>query len=124
MIKKHNSIVRAEKIINSFINSMHLNDNIDGVVEVFKEIDKQGYVMKLYKCFEPERDLCIWIYEDLENKTIHSIIGNHINCNELNQAVGDNLKYGQYPVVSDIKKEIVTNLLEKVYKHYSKKVRI
>ena len=40
MIKKHNSIVRAEKIINSFINSMHYNDNLDGVVEVFKENDK------------------------------------------------------------------------------------
>lgn len=124
MIKKHNSIVRAEKIINSFINSMHYNDNLDGVVEVFKENDKQGYVMKIYKDYNPENDLCVWVYEDFNNRTIHTIIGNHNNCDKLNHYVGEDLKYNEYPIISNIKKEIVSDLVEKIYNHYNKSIKL
>lgn len=124
IIKKHKSLTRAEQIINSFINSMYQNDNLDGVVEVFKEKDKQGYVMKLYKTYDPESDICLWVYEDLNRKTIHTIMGNHNNCDDLNCYDGDDLVYNQYPVVTDIKKKIVSNLVEYIYDHYGKDMRL
>lgn len=123
MIKKHNSLTRAEKIINSFINSTYENDNLDGVVEVFKETDKQGYLLKIYKTYDPSSDLCIWVYEDLNKRTIHTITGNHINCDEYNRCVGNDLKYNEYPVISDIKKEIVSNLVEDIYGYYNKSIK-
>lgn len=103
---------------------MHQNDNLDGVVEVFKEKDKQGYIMKLYKTFDPETDLCLWVYENLDTKTIHTIIGNHNNCNELNCCVGSDLRYKQYPVITNIKREIVSNLVEDIYSHYNNSIRL
>ena len=124
MIKKHNSLVRSEAIINSFISSMHQNDNLDGVVEVFKNEDKQGYVMKLYKTFEPDSDLCVWVYEDLTHKVINTIIGNHNNCDELNNWIGEDLKYNQYPVITNIKRDIVASFVDYIYDHYNKNIKI
>lgn len=124
MIKKHNSLTRAEKIINSFIISTYENDNLDGVVEVFKETDKQGYVLKLYKAYDPGSDLCIWVYEDLNKRTIHTIMGNHNDCDEYNRCVGSDLKYNEYPVITNIKKEIVSNLVEDIYSYYNKSMKI
>lgn len=80
--------------------------------------------MKIYKTYEPENDVCVWVYEDLNKKTIHTILGNHNNCNDLNYYEGDNLIYNEYPVISDIKKKIVANLVESIYEHYNKNMRI
>lgn len=124
MIKKHNSLIRAEKILNSFINAMYSHDNLDGIIETFKDNKKQGYVMKIYNTYIPDTDLCIWLYEDLEDKKINVIIGNHNNCDELNRYNGNDLIYKQYPVVTNIKKTIVENLIDDVYKHYDKQIII
>lgn len=124
MIKKHNSLDRSEKIVNSFINSMKLTENIDGIVEVFKCKDKQGYMMKLYKTFSPDTDLCVWIYEDLNNKRIHTVIGSHMNCNELNQYVGEELQYKEYPIITNIKKQIVEDLMDGIHQYYDKSISI
>ena len=35
--------------------------------------------MKIYNTYIPGTDLCIWLYEDLEDKKINVIIGNHNN---------------------------------------------
>lgn len=103
---------------------MYKNENLDGVVEVFKEKDRQGYLIKLYKSFDPDDDLCIWVYENLDSRTIHTIIANHSNCNELNQCVNSYLKCHQYPVVKNIKKDIVEDLINIVYDHYNKNIRM
>lgn len=124
MIKKNNSLVRAEKIINSFINSTYERSNLDGVFEAFKQSDKQGYVLKIYKSFDPTNDLCVWIYEDSDNKTIHTVIGCHNDCDELNNYSGDELICNEYPIKIDIKKTIVEKLIEDVYSHYNKSFRI
>ncbi len=103
---------------------MHFNDNLDGVVEVFKEYDKQGYIMKIFKTYDPDTDLCLWVYEDLNNKTIHTIRGNHNNCDNFNRCIGDGLEYRQYPIVTDIKKKIVSNLTDDIYGYYNKSIRL
>lgn len=84
----------------------------------------QGYLVKIYKDYDIESDICVWVYEDLENKTIHTLIGKHIDCNNLNQPDGEDIKDYKYPVVSDIKKIIVENLLDTIYKYYNKRIKI
>lgn len=80
--------------------------------------------MKIYKNYEPENDICVWVYEDLNKKTIHTVLGNHNNCDNLNCYDGNNLVYNEYPVISDIKKKIVSNLVENIYEYYDKNMRI
>lgn len=124
MIKKHNSLTRSDAIMNSFISTMHQNDNLDGIIEVFKNEDKQGYVMKLYKTYDPFEDLCVWVYEDLDKRCINTIIGKHSNCTPSNSWDGDDLIYNQYLVVTNIKRDIVANLSEYIYSYYNKNIRI
>ena len=81
-------------------------------------------MLKIYKTFDPESDICIWIYEDKKVKTIHTIIGGHNNCNELNIFCGTGLKHDEYPIISNIKKDIVLNLINQVYCHYDKGFKI
>ena len=103
---------------------MHQSDNLDGVVEVFKEKDKQGYVMKIYKTFDPNDDLCVWVWEDIEKKTVNTRIGNHSNCNEYNQCIGFGFQDNEYPIITNIKRDIVSNLLEDIYGYYTKSIRM
>ena len=124
MIKKHNSIARADNIINSFISSTYSKDYLDGIVEIFKNKDIQGYVMKLYKTFDPYEDLCVWVYENLDKKTINTIIGKHINCDKDNLWCGEDLKFNEYPVVINIKKQIVNDMSDYIYDFYSKSFKI
>jgi hypothetical protein len=124
MIKKHNSLVRAEKILNSFKNSTYQNDTLDGVIEAFKQSNRQGYVLKIYKNYEPDSDICLWVYEDRKAKKIYVIQGTHNNCDELNNYCGYNLSYKEYPIVSDIKRKIVDDMIKDVYSFYDKEFKI
>ena len=124
MIKKHNSLVRAEKILNSFKDRTYQKGNLDGVIEAFKQNDKQGYVLKIYKNYEPDNDVCLWLYEDRKDKKIYVIQGKHNNCDELNNYCGDNLSYKEYPIISDIKRQIVDDMIKDVYSFYDKDFRI
>lgn len=124
MIKKHNSLIRAEKILNSFINNTYDKENLDGVIETFKQNDKQGYVLKIYKSYDPEQDVCLWIYEETNNQKIYTIQGTRSNCDELNNYSGVDLIAKEYPIKTNIKKEIVADLIKSVYAHYNKKIKL
>ena len=124
MIKKHNSLIRAEKILNSFHNSTFDKENLDGVIEAFKQKDKQGYVLKIYKNYDPEQDVCLWVYEEKANKKIYTVQGTHSNCDELNNYGGADLIVKEYPIKIDIKKVIVEDLIKSVYTYYDKKIKL
>lgn len=124
MIKKHNSLARVEKIFNSFINSMYQEGNLDGVIEVFNQNGNQGYLMKIFKTYEPHTDLCVWAYEDLENKMIHTYIGTQADCQSNNNFQTENLVHNFYPVKIDVKKQIVKELIDYIYSYYDKSIKI
>lgn len=54
----------------------------------------------IYEEFSPDTDLCVCIYEDLNNKKINTIIGKYINCNELNQYIREKLQYKEYSIIN------------------------
>ena len=124
MIKKHNSLMRAERILNSFNNSTYYKENLVGVIEAFKQKDKQGYVLKIYKSYDPEQDVCLWIYEEMNNQKIYTIQGTRSNCDELNNFIGADLIVKEYPIKTNIKKEIVKNLVDSVYSYYNKRLKL
>ena len=124
MIKKHNSLMRAERILNSFNNSTYYKENLDGVIEAFKQKDKQGYVLKIYKSYDPEQDVCLWIYEEMNNQKIYTIQGTRSNCDELNNFIGADLIVKEYPIKTNIKKEIIKNLVDSVYSYYNKRLKL
>ena len=81
-------IRKSEDIIKGIIDELYkLNINTDGVVEIFNDGKEQGCLLKIYDKYNPNLDLCFWLYmpEDRSiNNEIKVIIGKHINCNELN----------------------------------------
>lgn len=88
MIVWNEKIRRSEDVINAVINQLYKeNINTDGEVEIFNNGVEQGCVLKIFDKYNPNLDLCFWIYLEKERQTnneITVIVGKHMNCTEMN----------------------------------------
>lgn len=95
MIIWNEKIRRSEDVINSVINELYKdNINTDGVAEIFNDGKEQGCVLKIYDKYNPNIDLCFWVYLANErpiNNQITVTVGKHINCNKLNIWTGNDI---------------------------------
>lgn len=96
MIVWNEKIKKSQDVIQAVINQLYKETiNTDGVVEIFNNGKEQGCVLKLFDKFNPNLDLCMWVYMPSDGKVnnhIEVIIGKHINCNKLNMWDGDGLE--------------------------------
>lgn len=96
MIVWNEKIKKSQDVIQAVINQLYKETiNTDGVVEIFNNGKEQGCVLKLFDKFNPNLDLCMWVYMPSDRKVnnhIEVIIGKHINCNKLNMWDGDELE--------------------------------
>lgn len=96
MIVWNEKIKKSQDVIQAVINQLYKETiNTDGVVEIFNNGKEQGCVLKLFDKFNPNLDLCMWVYMPSDRKInnhIEVIIGKHINCNKLNMWDGDGLE--------------------------------
>lgn len=88
MIVWNEKVRRSEDVINAVINQLYKeNINTDGEVEIFNNGVEQGCLLKIFDKYNPNLDLCFWVYLEKNRKTnneITVIVGRHINCNEMN----------------------------------------
>ena len=93
MIVWNEKVRRSQDVINAVINELYKdNINTDGVAEIFNNGKEQGCVLKIFDKYNPNLDLCFWIYlasDRITNNEITVIVGKHINCNKLNMWDGD-----------------------------------
>lgn len=96
MIVWNEKVKKSQDVIQAVINQLYKETiNTDGVVEIFNNGKEQGCVLKLFDKFNPNLDLCMWVYMPSERKInnhIEVVIGKHINCNKLNMWDGDDLE--------------------------------
>ena len=96
MIVWNEKVKKSQDVIQAVINQLYKETiNTDGVVEIFNNGKEQGCVLKLFDKFNPNLDLCMWVYMPSERKVnnhIEVVIGKHINCNKLNMWDGDDLE--------------------------------
>ena len=88
---------RSKDVINAVTNELLKdNINIDGVVDIFNDGKEEGFVLKIFDKYNPNIDLCFWVYmpsnREIDN-VIEVITGRHINCSKNNMWLNDeNLK--------------------------------
>lgn len=96
MIVWNEKIKKSQDVIQAVINQLYKETiNTDGVVEIFNNGKEQGCVLKLFDKFNPNLDLCMWVYMPSDRKVnnhIEVVVGKHINCNQLNMWDGDGLE--------------------------------
>ncbi len=128
MIVWHENVKKSENIINAVINQLYKDQiNTDGVVEIFNNGKEQGCVLKLFDKFNPNVDLCIWVYLPRDRKInnhMDVIVGKHINCNNINMWEGADLKSYSFKEAQaremhnrtrDFIVDFITKNLEKTY---------
>ena len=100
LIVWNEKVKKSQDVINAVINQLYKEDiNTDGVVEIFNDGKEQGCVLKLFDKYNPNLDMCMWVYMPNDRKInnhIELIIGRHINCNKLNMWDGENLDYYEF----------------------------
>lgn len=96
MILWNEKVRRSQDIVNAVVNQLLKETiNTDGVAEIFNNGKEQGCVLKIFDKYNPNIDLCFWVYlpsDRTVNNQVEIIIGKHINCNKLNMWDGDNLE--------------------------------
>lgn len=96
MIVWNEKVKKSEDVIKAVINELYKEHiNTDGVVEIFNDGKEQGCVLKLFDKYNPNLDMCLWIYMPSNrniNNHIELIIGKHSNCNKLNMWDGTDLE--------------------------------
>lgn len=88
MIVWNEKIKKSENLINAVINQLYKNNiNTDGVVGIFNNGKEEGCVLKIFDKYNPNIDLCIWVYLPSNRKInnhMEVIVGKHINCTKTN----------------------------------------
>lgn len=96
MILLNEKIKKTQDVINAVINQLYKDKiNTDGVVEIFNDGKEQGSVLKIFDKYNPNLDLCFWIFLPRDrtiNNKIDVVIGKHRNCNKINMWDGDDLE--------------------------------
>lgn len=95
MIVWNEKINKSNDVMKSIINELYKEQiNMDGVVEIFNNGIEQGSVLKLFDKYNPQLDLCVWVYMPnarKQNNEMNVVVGKHSNCNKLNMWDGDDL---------------------------------
>ena len=120
MILMHKSLKRSEDIVRSLKRFFEVNcKTIDGIIETFNNSIGQGFILKTFQSYDKSNDLVIWIFESLKDKNIQVGYGNHSNLDEYNNWIDkNNVNFKYYPIVADVKKEIVLNIYDNIKKYY------
>lgn len=98
MIVWNEKFKKSEDVIKAVINELYKEQlNIDGVVEIFNNGKEQGTILKVFDKYNPNLDMCIWVYMHSDRKTNNEInitVGKHIDCNKIN--MWDNAELDSY----------------------------
>ncbi len=120
MILIHKSLKRSDDLMRSLRRYFEINfKTIDGVVEVFNNNIGQGYLIKIFQSYNRSNDLVVWIFESLKDKNIQVAFGNHANIDEHNNWIDKNkVNFKIYPIVKDIKKNIIRDIHDIIKDYY------
>lgn len=121
MILLHKSIKRSEDYVRSLKKLFEINcKTIDGVIETFNNGREQGFVIKIYNSYNRDSDLCIWLFESLDEKNIQIAYGTHSNIDKQNNWIEKKKNnFKEYPIITDIKVRIIADLFDNIKKYYS-----
>lgn len=116
----HKSLKRSDDIMRSLHRYFEVNlKSIDGILEVFNNKIGQGYIFKIFESYNKNNDLVIWLFESLKDKNIQVAFSNHSNIDEHNNWIDKkkvNFKF--YPIVTNIKREVIKDIDDIVKKYY------
>jgi len=120
MILFHKSLKRSDDIIKSLKRYFEVNcKSIDGVIETFNNVNEQGYMLKVFQSYNRDNDLAIWIYESLKDKNIKVAYGTLANVDRNNNWIdASKVNFKDYPIVSEIKKQIIRNIHNNIKEYY------
>ena len=86
---------------------------------LFRYTIGQGYVFKIFESYNQDNDLVIWLYESLKDKNIQVAFSNNSNIDEYNNWIDKkkvNFKF--YPIVTNIKTEVIKDVYDIVNNYY------
>lgn len=122
-------IRRSQDVVRAVIDQINKDTyTVDGVAETFNNGKQQGCVLKLFDKYNPDVDMCIWVYLPAKRKVnnhIEIIIGKHIDCNKLNMwdessdlkkiSIEDRVALKMHGKTRDTILDIIRKKLERVY---------
>lgn len=126
MIVWNEKLRRSEDVIKAVINQLYKeNVSTDGVAESFNDGKEQGCVLKIFDKYNPVLDICFWIYlpsDRVTNNEMKVIVGKHLNCNEKNMWIGDDLEEFEFgnPKAREMHKEVRDFIIDYVKKNLYK----
>lgn len=126
MIILHKSLKRSEELARSIRRKFECDGKaISGVMECFNNKDIQGYLLKIYHSFNKNNDLVIWLYESLKEKNIQVAYSTLSNVDEFNNWIDkEKLNIKEYPIIKEIKKDIVSEVFNNIINYYGLDERI
>lgn len=126
MIILHKSLKRSDAIIKSLQSYFSIDfKSVDGIVEMFNNANEQGFILKIYRSYNRDNDLVIWIYESLKNMNIQLGYSNMSNVDENNNWIDKNkINFKVYPIVKNIKPVIINETVDNIIKYYNLDVEI
>lgn len=120
MIILHKSLKRSEELVRSIRRKFECDCKaISGVMECFNNKDYQGYILKIMHSFNKDNDLVIWFYESLKDKNIQVAYSTVSNVDEFNNWIDkEQLNVKVYPIVKEIKRDIVSDVFNNIINYY------
>lgn len=120
MIILHKSLKRSEELVRSIRRKFeYVGKAISGVMECFNNKDYQGYILKIMHSFNKGNDLVIWFYESLKDKNIQVAYSTLSNVDEFNNWIDkEQLNVKVYPIVKEIKRDIVSDVFNNIINYY------
>ena len=86
---------------------------------IFNNKDYQGYILKIMHSFNKGNDLVIWFYESLKDKNIQVAYSTLSNVDEFNNWIDkEQLNVKVYPIVKEIKRDIVSDVFNNIINYY------
>ena len=104
MIVWNTMVEKADKVLKAVNNELAIKGiKIDGVVEPFNNGREKGMVLKIYDSYNPEIDLCIWVYlpkNRLTNNEMNKLLPSKTISNKVARAMHNEAR------------EYITNVIE------------
>lgn len=126
MIILHKSLKRSDALIKSLQSYFSIDfKSVDGIAEIFNNGSEQGYILKIYRSYNKDNDLVIWIYESLKDMNIQLGYSNMSNVDDKNNWIDKNkINYKLYPIKKNIKPTIISETIDNIVKYYNLDVEI
>lgn len=120
MILIHKSLKRSEDYMRSMKRLFEVNcKTIDGVIECFNNKKGQGFMIKVFCSYNPDNDLAVWFYESKDRK-IKIAYSTRSNVDEFNSWIElGKVNFKTYPIVKNIKRDVLTDILETIKSYYN-----